>query len=99
MKMFNEIIEILNSMLINLEIKSRRNNVFVNNDISFNDIVFSEKSNKNIWTIIIKYVINLLNKHTNQTRVFLDDLNKNKMKQKLILIIRIGFKTNRLNFR
>jgi len=48
MKMFNEIIEILNSMLINLEIKSRRNNVFVNNDISFNDIVFSEKSNKNI---------------------------------------------------
>ena len=51
MKMLNEIIEILNSMLINLEIKSRRNNVVVNIDISFNDIIFSEKSNKNIWTI------------------------------------------------
>lgn len=51
MKMFNEIIEILNSKLINLKIKSRRNNVVVKLNISFNDIVFSEKSNKNIWTI------------------------------------------------
>lgn len=48
MKMFDEIIEILNSKLINLKIKSRRNNVVVNINISFNDIVFSEKSNKNI---------------------------------------------------
>ena len=51
MKMSNEIIQILNIMLINLEIKSRRNNVSVYIDISFNDIVFSEKLNKNIWTI------------------------------------------------
>ena len=48
MKMSNEIIQILNIMLINLEIKSRRNNVSVYIDISFNDIVFSEKLNKNI---------------------------------------------------
>ena len=83
MKMFDEKIQILNSKVINLEIKSQKNDNSINRESSFSDVIISDKLDKKIQ-ILNNNISNKLIKLANQLgiddleEIGLDDLNQNK---------------------
>ena len=83
MKMFDEKIQILNSKVINLEVKSQRNDNSINRESIFSDVIISDKLDKKIQ-ILTNNINNKLVKLGNQLgidnleEIGLDDLNQNK---------------------
>ena len=83
MNMLDEKIQILNSKVINLEIKSQKNDTSMNRESSFSDIINAEKLDKKIQNLnnnINNKIIKLANKLgiDDLEDIGLDDLNQNK---------------------